>query len=231
MLLQMNWKAKINLPREKGNNMHDLKIEKVISKSAKEVFKSLQEGKLFMNCSADSNSIEIDFRVGGKYKLDFKNHKVSNWGEFLEIIPDQKIVFSWCQTFGPDQKPDTRVSIELFADGPKTKLVLEHKGFKDKESCDNHYQGWNGGLTDLTSEMEMGQIRLCRRYDTSVDKLTALVKQSKDFQDVNVTLQFLEREGNASALEIIQSNLHSDNDKQVSRNKWDSITSKLMEII
>lgn len=58
--------------------MYSLKVEKVISREVKDVFKSLQEGKLFMNCGADSNSIEIDFRVGGKYKLNFKNHKVSN---------------------------------------------------------------------------------------------------------------------------------------------------------
>lgn len=230
MRLQMNWKAKLKR-RKKENNMHDLRIEKLISKSAKEIFKSLQEGKLFMNCSADSNSIQIDFRVGGKYKLDFKNHKVSNWGEFLEIIPDQKIVFSWCQTFGPDQKPDTKVTIELFSEGPKTKLVLEHKGFKDKDTCDSHYQGWNGGINDMSSEMEEDKIRLVRRYETSVDKLKAIVLETKDFQDSTITLQFLEREGMTSALEIIQSGLHSDKDKVEGRKRWDKITTKLLETI
>lgn len=211
--------------------MHDLKIEKIIAKSASEVFNSLKAGRLFMNCSADSNSIEIDFRVGGKYKLNFKNHKVSNWGEFLEIIPNQKIVFSWCQTFGADQKPDTRVTIELFAEGPKTKLVLEHKGFMNKDLCDNHYQGWNGGLNDMTIEMEEGKLRLVRRYDIPVANLKAMVGDSKDFQKSNVALQFMEREGNTSALEIIQSGLHSDMDKETSRKSWDKITSKLLETI
>lgn len=211
--------------------MYDLKIEKMISKSAHEVFNSLKAGKLFMNCSADSNSIELDFRVGGKYKLHFKNHKVSNWGEFLEIIPDQKIVFTWCQTFGADQKPDTKVTIELFSEGPGTKLVLEHKGFKDKETCDNHYQGWNGGINDMTSEMEEDKIRLVRRYDTPVEKLKALVKASNDFKVSNITLHFMEREGQASALEIIHSGLRSDGEKETSRNNWDKVTTKLMEMI
>lgn len=211
--------------------MHDLKIEKVISKSASEVFNSLKAGRLFMNCSADSNSIEIDFRVGGKYKLNFKNHRVSNWGEFLEIIPNQKIVFSWCQTFGADQKPDTKVTIELFPEGSKTKLVLEHKGFMNKELYDSHYQGWNGGINDMTTEMEEGKLRLVRRYETSVDKLKTFVGGINDFQKPNVSLQFLEREGNTSALEIIQSGLHSDLDKETSRKSWDKITSKLLETI
>ena len=225
--------------------MQSLKIEKVIAKDAKDVFKSLQEGRLFMNCSADSNSIEIDFRVGGKYKLDFKNHKVSNWGEFLEIIPNQKIVFSWCQTFGPDQKPDTKVTIELFADGSKTRLVLEHTGFKDQTICDNHYQGWSGGINDLTSEMENKRVRLVRRYDTPVEKLFELVRKSKSLfgesrdsvlnqkmiLDSGVTLQFLNREGNTSALEIIHEGLSSDKDKERSRNNWDRVTTELMDLI
>lgn len=43
--------------------MIDLRFEKMISKDVSEVFASLREGKLFMNCSADSNSLDIDFRV------------------------------------------------------------------------------------------------------------------------------------------------------------------------
>lgn len=214
--------------------MYALKIEKMISKEAKDVFKSLQEGRLFMNCSADSNSIALDFKVGGKYKIDFKNHRVSNWGEFLEIIPNQKIVFTWCQTFGPDQKPDTKVTIELFPDGPKTRLVLEHAGFNDQAQCDNHYQGWNGGINDLATEMEQGQIRLVRRYETTVDKLEAKVKEEqKLFGSLgkDVALKFVSRDQNTSALEITQSGLFKDEDKMSQRQHWDVITTKLMELI
>jgi uncharacterized protein YndB with AHSA1/START domain len=225
--------------------MYDLKIEKIIAKEASEVFRSLKAGRLFMNCSADSNSIEIDFREGGKYKLNFKNHKVSNWGEFLEIIPDKKIVFSWCQTFGADQRPDTKVTIELFPENSKTRLVLEHSGFNDKSTCDNHYQGWNGGINDLSSEMEQGQINLVRRYETSVEKLFDLVKGSKqlfgEFSDIvpnekitlksNATLLFLKREGDTSALQIIQAGLQSESAKDLSRNNWDKITTNLVEML
>lgn len=225
--------------------MNDLKIEKIISKDAKEVFKSLQAGRLFMNCSADSNSIDIDFRVGGKYKLNFKNHKVSNWGEFLEIIPNQKIVFTWCQTFGPDQKPDTKVTIQLFAEGLKTRLVLEHSGFKDQSVCDNHYQGWNGGINDLATEMESGRIRLLRRYETPVEKLYDTVKKSKNLFgeihdlvpnqkitiDSNVSLLFTARDEGNSALEITHEGLFTEKDRDASRNNWDRITTQLTELI
>lgn len=225
--------------------MYDLKIEKIIAKDAAEVFRSLKAGRLFMNCSADSNSIEIDFREGGKYKLNFKNHRVSNWGEFLEIIPDKKIVFTWCQTFGADQKPDTKVTIELFPENAKTRLVLQHTGFNDKATCDNHYQGWNGGINDLSSEIEQGRISLLRRYDASVEKLFKTVNETKqlfgEFSDIvpkekivlksNATLLFLKREDGTSALQITQNGLDSESAKDLSRNNWDKITSNLLEII
>lgn len=225
--------------------MYDLKIEKVIAKNTKEVFKSLQEGRLFMNCSADSNSLEIDFRVGGKYKLNFKNHKVSNWGEFLEIIPQQKIVFTWCQTFGPDQKPDTQVSIELIPEGPNTKLVLIHTGFKDQSTCDDHYQGWNGGINDLTVEMESGRLRLLRTYGIPVEKLYHLVLESKNLFgeikdavpnqkimiDPQVTFLFSIKDEASSKLEILHDGLFDDKAKEMSRRKWDQATVKLSEII
>lgn len=224
--------------------MYDLKVEKMIAKNSKDVFKALQEGKLFMNCSADSNSLEIDFKVGGKYKINFKNHKVSNWGEFLEIIPNKKIVFTWCQTFGLDQKPDTKVTIELFPEGVKTKLILEHQGFYDQSTCDDHYQGWNGGLTDLISEMENGQIRMVRGYDAPVEKLMAMVLESKDLfgtiketsnnkiiLDTNTTLLFSAKNENRTSLEIIKIDLLSERDIEKNRKNWDAITSKLTELL
>jgi uncharacterized protein YndB with AHSA1/START domain len=242
----MNWKARKRYQQKKGAfNMQNLKIEKVIARDPKDVFKSLKEGKLFMNCSADSNSIEIDFRVGGKYKLNFKNHKVSNWGEFLEIVPEKKIVFSWCQTFGPDQKPDTRVTIELVPEGAMTKLVLEHVGFKDKETCDSHYQGWSGGINDLANEMENGCIRLVRRYELPVEALYQKVTELKDlFGDTrveipnqklalgeHVTIVFSQRDDKISALEVLQNNLLKESDRDSTRKHWDKVTTKLLEIV
>lgn len=160
---------------------YQVKIEKLIAKPASDVFQALKSGLLFMNCGADSNSAKIDFRVGGKYQIDFKGHTVSNHGEFLEIIPNKKIVFSWCQTFGVDQKPDTTVTIELFEDGPKTRLRLLHTGFHNKEVCDNHQQGWNGGMTDLRDQMQSGRLRFVRSYQTPVEKLFETCKNPASF--------------------------------------------------
>ncbi len=160
---------------------YQLKSEKVIGRSASEVFNALKEGLLFMNCGASSNTIKIDFRVGGKYHIDFKNKTLLNFGEFLEIVPDKKIRFSWCQTFGVDQKPDTEVTIELFADGLKTKLVLAHTGFKTQELKDGHQSGWDGGLSDMDQELQNGRLRFLRGYEASAEQLYSLCKNPETF--------------------------------------------------
>lgn len=150
-----------------------LKLEKIINRPASEVFRALSLGKLFMNCGAASDSIKIDFRVGGKYLIQFKNKTLENFGEFLEIIPNQKIVFSWCQEFGPNQEPDTRVTIELFELNAATRLVLQHSGFKDKAVCDQHEMGWTAGLNDMTTELQDGKLRLLRSFNAPVNELFA----------------------------------------------------------
>jgi len=160
---------------------YEVKAERIISQPVSYVFGALKDGLLFKNCGADSGSMQIDFRVGGKYRIDFKNKTLVNFGEFLEIIPDRKIVFSWCQTFGADQKPDTRVQIDLFAEGAKTKLILQHTGFKDQATRDNHQQGWDGGIADFSNQLEHGMLRLVRTYSAPVESLFAICKNPESF--------------------------------------------------
>jgi uncharacterized protein YndB with AHSA1/START domain len=160
---------------------YQLKVEKTIARPTADVFAALKEGLLFLNCGADSGSAKIDFRVGGKYFLEFKNHGVTNHGEFLEIVQNKKIVFTWCQEFGANQKPDTRVALELFADGPKTRLVIEHTGFKDKANCDGHEMGWTGGAKDMAAQLENGRLRMVRSYEASVEKLFESLKNPETF--------------------------------------------------
>ncbi|QDK47073.1 hypothetical protein DOM22_18850 [Bdellovibrio sp. ZAP7] len=160
---------------------YEVKAEKLIRRSASDVFNALKGGLLFMNCGADSGSMQIDFRAGGKYQIDFRNKTLVNFGEFLEIIPNKKIVFSWCQTFGPDQKPDTQVVIELFAEGPHTRLTLSHTGFKDQATKDAHQTGWFGGLADFIGQVENGQLRMLRSYPVSEQRIFEACKNPESF--------------------------------------------------
>ena len=160
---------------------HQLKIERTIGRPVGDVFAALAQGKLFMNCGAASDSIRIDFRVGGEYFIQFKNKTLNNFGTFLEILPEKKIVFSWCQEFGPAQKPDTQVTIELFPEGEATRLVLVHAGFNTPALCEAHTGGWTAGLTDMAAELEEGSLRFLRSFDAPVETLFATCQNPASF--------------------------------------------------
>jgi uncharacterized protein YndB with AHSA1/START domain len=220
---------------------YQVNAEKIIGRPVSDVFNALKEGLLFMNCGADSGSIKIDFRVGGKYQIDFRNKTLVNFGEFLEIIPNRKIVFSWCQTFGPDQKPDTQVVIELFEDGPKTRLVLSHTGFKDQATKDAHQTGWYGGLEDFIAQIEKGKLRMLRSFPISDQRLREICKSPEslirfaNYNGVlnlsNVVLNITPKEDGSSSLEIIDQGLHSLEEQKAHRTGWETVTKKMTEVL
>ncbi|MBL7716308.1 MAG: SRPBCC domain-containing protein [Bdellovibrionales bacterium] len=220
----------------------ELKSEKQIKKPVKEVFQALSEGLLFMNCGADSESIELDFRVGGKYKVQFKSYGLTNLGEFLEIVPEKKIVFTWCTSF-EHQIPDSTVTIELLAEGNQTRLLLKHVGFADEESRAAHQGGWDGGIADMAKQMQEGTLRMVRVYSSPIEKLFAtcqeklvigkaleLVPNKKivfDAETTRVTLTFDQEDDGGSSFELVQSNLPSPGLQKSFRKNWERISESM----
>jgi len=89
--------------------------------------------------------IEINLQVGGRYRWGLhhletqKDHIVS--GEYLEIIPNSKIVCTW-QWEGMDQANELMLDFKPNDSG--TELVLNHVKFVDKALRDDHEKGWKG---------------------------------------------------------------------------------------
>jgi uncharacterized protein YndB with AHSA1/START domain len=225
---------------------YDLKTEKVIARPVSDVFAALKEGLLFMNCGSDSAATKIDFRVGGKYDISFKNKTLKNFGEFLEIVPDKRIVFNWCQSFGEGQTPDTTVTIDLFPEGAGTKVVLQHTGFNTEELKAGHTFGWEGDLNDLGQELEVGRLRFLRTYELAVEKLFALCKTPTTFADFKLveatpskkivlsnhaTLNFTQKENGTSTIEILQDGLATREARKTQRLSWENAIRRMTELV
>jgi len=83
------------------------------------------------------------------------------WGQgvYREVKPPEKIVFTWSWTkdkpggaqLHPDS-PETQVTVEFFARGNSTEVVLTHATFGSAKDRDEHNQGWNGCL-DLLAKV------------------------------------------------------------------------------
>lgn len=92
---------------------------------------------------------EIDPRPGGVYRV-LVGGKSQSTGEYVEVVPKEKIVF----TFGWDQEDhgippgSTTVEITLHREGHKTRVRLVHRGLPD-DAITDHGQGWEHYLGRL----------------------------------------------------------------------------------
>jgi uncharacterized protein YndB with AHSA1/START domain len=106
-----------------------------------------------------------DIRTGGRYLMEVRDPAKGEvyWGRgiYREVKPPEKIVFTWSWTKDkPDgaqlhpENPETLVTVEFFARGNSTELLLTHATFGSKKDRDEHDQGWNGCLDMLAKVLQ-----------------------------------------------------------------------------
>ena len=92
---------------------------------------------------------ETDLRPGGRYAIAFmedgEEHHVS--GVYDEVVPCEKLVFTWTWRSMPDRKSLVTVLIKPDQDG--TLVTLMHEQFVDEHVRDLHLEGWTGCLESL----------------------------------------------------------------------------------
>jgi uncharacterized protein YndB with AHSA1/START domain len=86
---------------------------------------------------------ELDARVGGVYRVLVQGRH-PGVGEFLEVVPDRKVVFTfgWDEPDHPIPARSTEVEITLTPDGDKTRVRFVHRGLPD-DAVNDHTQGWD----------------------------------------------------------------------------------------
>src|SRR2546426_6743723 len=103
--------------------------------------------------NVQTRNLIADARVGGEFRWDLVNSEGENMtmrGEYRELQPDKKIVFTW--QWQDDEDWENHVSIVTVelndADGG-TELRLVHEQLPNEASRDGHTQGWNSALDKL----------------------------------------------------------------------------------
>jgi uncharacterized protein YndB with AHSA1/START domain len=100
-----------------------------------------------------TREIIADARVGGKFRWDLINcdgDEKTIEGEYHEIIPGRKIVFTWKHQ--DDKLWENRssiVTVEFSDRNGGTELRLKHEKLPSEESRDDHNEGWNSLLDKL----------------------------------------------------------------------------------
>ena len=99
----------------------------------------------------------LDVRVGGKLEIVMrgKDGDVVNQGEYVEIDPPRRLVFSWSSPSTGDVP--TLVTVEFNDDGEFTDLVLTHEDLPDAGAMKRHEMGWSSIIDKLASTLRGGQ--------------------------------------------------------------------------
>jgi uncharacterized protein YndB with AHSA1/START domain len=140
---------------ELGDN-EPLSKEISIKASPEQVFSFLSQHDKFLRWMG--RTLEIDARPGGIFRLD-PNGKEIIRGEFLEVAPPHRIVFTWGFEVGDMDAPpgSTVVELTLTPDGDGTILRLMHRDLpREGDVRPRHAAGWTHHLGRLQIAAEGG---------------------------------------------------------------------------
>ena len=141
----MNAPVKVDSP--------ELAIRRTYDATPTEVFAAFSQAEAlaqwFSPYSGDVVA-ETDLRVGGRWSIQMATpdgEPVKVAGEYVEIIKDQRLVFTWAWSGTADRV--SKVAIDLVDQGGRTLLTLTHTQFFDEAARDRHNLGWTACLEKL----------------------------------------------------------------------------------
>lgn len=97
----------------------------------------------------DMRTVELDVRVGGAFHVGFEfmgeRHDVH--GVYQEVVPDEKLVFSWYWKSTAERV--SLVTVKTRPDGEGCMLTLIHEQFFDEAARLGHTRGWTASINKL----------------------------------------------------------------------------------
>ncbi len=91
----------------------------------------------------------LDPVPGGVYRIRMSGGAEAA-GQFVELDPPRRLVFTWGWTHDPAVPPGaTRVVITLEEENGGTRVVLRHHDLPDADQRDHHRKGWDTYVSRL----------------------------------------------------------------------------------
>jgi len=139
----------------------DLSIRRTFNATPERLFRAWTQAeellKWFGPEGVVTEAAEVDLRVGGAYRVTMRMSSgsvVEHYGVYREILPNQKLVFTWMldgqHRQGSDEENcETIVTVYFNESDGATELVVIHDFLPSQNARDNHEFGWNGCLASL----------------------------------------------------------------------------------
>ncbi len=127
--------------------MVDVVREVVIDASAATIFPFLTDPALHVMWMGTQAQLEA--HPGGRYRVVAMGIH-PGVGEFLEVVPNEKVVFTfgWDEPHHPIPPGSTQVEITLVAEDERTRVRLTHRGLPE-DAVGDHVAGWDFYLARL----------------------------------------------------------------------------------
>jgi uncharacterized protein YndB with AHSA1/START domain len=94
---------------------------------------------------------EVDLRPGGRYELLLEPGSMRLVGEFREVTPPRRLVYTWRWIEGVPDTRESLVTVEFREAGAGTEVVLVHDNFVGPGPVEMYDEGWRSGLSKLRS--------------------------------------------------------------------------------
>ena len=144
-------------------NESTVSVKRSFNAPAKAVFEAISKGVLFRTCGAKPDSIQIDFREGGNWQVDFDCHLCG--GKFVSVVPHSRIAFTW--------DGESVVTISLTEAKGITHMHLLHEGIKLDGRVKDIDWGWRDGVNDFTHQITRS-LKVQREIDAPLEKVYEL---------------------------------------------------------
>lgn len=92
---------------------------------------------------------ELEVRVGGAYVIRMQAPEGQSGvvsGKYVEIVLNEKLVFTWRWSDWAAEQEDTLVTVEFIEKGEVTEVVLTHQHLADENAVQHHHFGWTSTL-------------------------------------------------------------------------------------
>jgi len=140
---------------------NSIRLHRVIAAKPEKVYRAFVEADAIASWLPPFGFLctvhELDARIGGRHRMSFRNfttgHSHSFGGEYLELVPDQRLVYT-DRFDDPNLPGEMTITVALKAVSCGTEMSIEQAGVPDMIPPEACYLGWQESLRKLAKLVE-----------------------------------------------------------------------------
>ncbi|WP_221392631.1 SRPBCC domain-containing protein [Dyadobacter sp. NIV53] len=144
---------------DENQKTHNIELDQDFQVSVEELFKAWTEAdhlKEWWHPMDDSlEDVKNELQEGGAVEYHFAGRKFDVKGNYKEVKPNEKLVYTWDWEFEENLKNESFVlTITFESNESGSRLHVKQEGFRDEQAVGPHEEAWKKGLEDLKAHLE-----------------------------------------------------------------------------